>query len=894
MTFLSRIVSELLSQSRDLSQYALVLPGKRPIVFIRRLLEQQKYSGFLPDFYTIEELVAEIAGQQELKGIALWLFAYEVYHKMVNDEDFASFLKWFPTVAKDWDDMLKFAESDKEVLRYMLDEERIKNWGQDLGEDHNTRKRNLDFWKKMNIYLPELKQRLCENGWATSGMVHEIAREKIADFAGKTDKIWIFCGFNAFTPTEEQLVHALLQNGRGQCFFQADEYYMEDERQEAGKFLREHRKWKEFNDSRPFSWVENDFEKPKNINVFEVSGNITQTKILPNIFADIPENELSETAVVLLDENLLPASLDALSSQKALNITMGFPLKNLAFSNAIKKLFYIQKQQEKKQTSYYYNDILAVLESLPHNEADRQIVQRFYREIQDRNIVYISKNRLQELLSGWSYIQLLMVPEYASSYLDLLIEACQRLKAEHDDDILYENISHFEKSFRIIRNQTVGYSFEIKIETLEMLVNQLVNTETLDFQGEPLQGLQIMGLLETRLLNFKNVILLSVNEGKLPLGNTQNTYLPFDVRKIHNLHTYLDNDSIYAYHFYRFLQGAENIYLLFNALSSGVNTGEKSRFITQIEMESTHRMHEVVIENQSEPIVGGAMLFPKSDPVMQLLQLWKSKVSASHLTAYLRNPAQFYINYILKAESEDEIEEELSQKNYGSLVHYALEVIYKKYIDKKLSLNDLENSIKSVDEALDYAILKINHQPEFYDKGMNFIHKSIAKKVVTSILNYDLSLLRDGHSLEIIDVERKFGDVNFKISDEDSICFYGFIDRIDRLDGQLRVIDYKTGKAKKLGLKFSGKEEELLMKEEYKQGLQLCIYLYYTHIAEEFNNDVCAAGIWSFAEVNKGVQQLTFEDGSLETALISIRNLILEILDPDIPFEEKIQPVFEY
>src|SRR5690606_32867338 len=201
---------------------------------------------------------------------------------------------------------------------------------------------------------------------------------------------------------------------------------------------------------------------------------------------------------------------------------------------------------------------------------------------------------------------------------------------------------HFEKSFRVIRNQLAPYRFPVKMETLEVLVNQLVNCEAIDFQGEPLQGLQVMGLLETRLLNFRNIILLSVNEGKLPLGNTQNSYLPFDVRTHFDLHTFLENDSIYAYHFYRLLQDAENVHLLFNALSSGVNTGEKSRFITQLEFEDQfHSIEHVVIENASEPMSKRPVVIEKTTAVMEQLDIWKSRVSATHLTGYLYNPLDF-------------------------------------------------------------------------------------------------------------------------------------------------------------------------------------------------------------------------------------------------------------
>lgn len=896
-TFLHRIITELLSEAEDLSQFSLILPGKRPVVFIKKILKDKGYSGMMPDFFTIEELIQSIAAKQHIQGVALWLFAYEVYQNLFK-EDFSQFVKWFPTLQKDWDDILKFADNETEVLEYMFAEERIKNWGEHLGEPTKARQRNLDFWKRMNVFLPALKQKLEEKNWATSGMIHAYAKEKITAFAQSTSQRFVFCGFNAFTPVEELLVKNLLQWDKAQCFFQADRYYIDDERQEAGKFLREHLKWKEFNEHRPFHWIDDVFSQPKNIKVYEVSGNVTQTKILPELFAEIDIQELSETAVVLLDENLLPASLDALKAVENINITMGFPLKNLAFSNAIKHLFYIQKQLEKKATSYYYNDVLAVLETLPNNTEDSKIVTRFHRDITENNMVYLSEKKLKELLEGLSYLNLFLKASSVGAYLEELIKFCIELKFSPLDDVQYENVAHFETTFKTIKNQISAYDFPIKMETLEVLINQLVNTETIDFKGEPLQGLQVMGLLETRLLNFKNVILLSVNEGKLPLGNTQNTYLPFDVRKLHQLHTFLENDSIYAYHFYRLIQGADNVYLLFNALSSGVNTGEKSRFITQIEMESPHTLEEIIIENTLEPIEPKPMTITKTNAVVQRLTEWKHSVSATHLTSYLYNPIQFYLNYVLETREANEIEEELSQRSYGELIHFSLEFLLKNVKGKVLNENDLHQLLKQVDEAIDSSIERMKHQPEFYLKGMNFVHKSIAKRVVTQMLHYDLELIKQGNQLEILEVEKEFDGVDFYLDEAktDKVSFKGFIDRIDRLNGTLRVIDYKTARAKNLNLTFFSrgvdKTQTLLMDDKYKQALQLCIYLHYMRQSHSING--VEAGIWSFAEVNQGVKTLTFSDGTLDDAMVSIRNLILEILNPEIPFQEAVFESFEF
>ncbi len=893
MKFINKIITELLSQNSDLTNFTLILPGKRPIVFFKRILEEKNYSGFLPNFLTIEELIQKIADKQHFQGISLWLFAFSIYEELplTPKDDFANFLKWFPTLLKDWDDMMKFSKSDQEVIEYMFNEERIKDWAQNLGDEEDTpRKKYLNFWRNMSVFLPILKQKLQEKNWATSGLLHETAKKNLEYFVENSTENYVFCGFNALTLVEKKLMKSLLQVDKAQCFFQADAYYINDERQKAGKFLRETMKWKEFNKYRNFHWIEEDFSKKKNIQLFEVAGNISQTKILPEILGKDDPN-LSDTVVVLLDENLLPASLDALNNVENLNITMGFPLVNLNFSNAIKHLFRLQKQLEKKKSSYYYKDILAILEEFPNNDEDAQIVAEFKSYLEEYNVVYISIKNLKEKLEALSYYQLLLQPESSVSFLELLENFCYQLKFSEIDDILYENISHFEQAFKVIKNQISLYDVRINMEILEVLLSQSIQSETIDFEGEPLQGLQVMGLLESRLLNFKNVIMLSVNEGKLPLGNTQNTFLPFDVRNHHEIPTFLDNDSIYAYHFYRLLQDSENVYMMYNALSSGVNTGEKSRFITQLEIESPHDLQHTIIENTSDPIIEKPIEIEKTEKVLEQLELWKNRVSPSHLSSYLYNPIDFYLSKVLSTRQSNEIEEELSSRNYGNLVHYSLQELYEPFCGKNLEETDLKSALLKVDLAINNAIEKLKHQAEYYEKSMNYIHKSIAKKVIEDMLSYDLGLIKVGNTLKLISVESNFENVPFYLDEEknDPVLFFGYIDRVDELNGVTRIIDYKTSKPKNLSLSIKEEQKEVyLMNKEKVQALQLCIYQYALQNLEAYKGKEIETGIWNFAGAKNGVVPLEIKVGSLEDAMVSIKNLILEILNPDISFVESV------
>ena len=884
-SFITKIVQELLGQTSDLSNYTLVFPGKRPVVFFKKALAQSGYTGFLPEFYTIEELMEQIAGVSMVQGLSLWLNGYEVYNALYP-EDFNSFLKWFPTTLKDWDDILKYKASESEVLSYMHEEERIKNWGDLLGEPTETQKKNLNFWRRLGVFLPLLKKNLIEKGWYSYGMVYEKASLNLDAFITGVEKRYVFCGFNAITPIEKDLMRGLLQWNKAQCFFDADQYYLNDTRQEAGKFLRSSFKWKEFGDHRKFSWIENNFAKPKDLEVIEVSGNITQTKVLPHLLQGLSKEQITQTAVVLLDETLLPAVLESLKGVESLNITMGFPIKNLDFSIAVKKIFHLQKQLEKSSKSYYYRDLIAILKGLDSGEKDETLIKAFEERLQSENLVYLSKSALSNLLSKLSYFHILQPFDSPRALLKALIDFCQTLKSDTKDDLLFENITLFETAFKIAYNQLEGYEFPMAMETLEVLMNHLIGTEEIKFQGEPLEGLQVMGLLETRLLSFKHVILLSTNEGKLPQGNSQNSYLPFDVRLSRGLPTYLENDSIYAYHFYRLLQRAERASILYNSLSSGVNTGEKSRFITQLELESNHPIRHTVVNADALPVVNALMQVETTDSVLEKLIIWKTKVSASHLTSYLYDPIQFYLKTILKLSDQEELEEEVSRRSYGTLVHHALQVLYETIKGKPLVEKDLTDLVPHIDQAIDQAILAIKHQLDAYGKGMNFVHKSIAKNAVKSVIDFDLNLVKSGKRLEILALEHRFENVPFALdeSKEDLIYFKGFIDRIDRLDGVIRVTDYKSGKLETLTLNFKDSEKDHIINAKLKQAVQLSIYLWYLQSSPEFNTHPAIAQIWSFSKVKSGPKALNFGEGDLEMAMNSIRTLVLEILNPEIPF----------
>lgn len=320
-----------------------------------------------------------------------------------------------------------------------------------------------------------------------------------------------------------------------------------------------------------------------------------------------------------------------------------------------------------------------------------------------------------------------------------------------------------------------------------------------------------------------------------------------------------------------------------------------SRFIHQLERESPHEIKKRVVDTQVKSVEESRLQIEKTELVIEKLELWKTKASPSNLITYLYNPIEFYNKVVLGLKQKDEIEEELSIKSYGILVHRALETLYKPLIGKPLNANDLSNLLSQTNEAISEAIVHIKHQIEAYEKGMNYVHKTLALYAVEGVIQHDLRSVEMGNSLEILGIEKKFSDIPFLLdpSTGETLYFTGYIDRVDRVNGTLRVIDYKSGKADNLILNFSKTPEPLVLTKDHKQSLQLALYMHFMNEQKEIPVGAIEAGIWSFLKPKHGPNFLQFKEGSLEDVKESIRGLINEILDPSQPFLEPEPPAYK-
>ena len=421
------------------------------------------------------------------------------------------------------------------------------------------------------------------------------------------------------------------------------------------------------------------------------------------------------------------------------------------------------------------------------------------------------------------------------------------------------------------------------------------------FEGEPLSGLQIMGVLESRVLDFENVIITSMNEGKFPSGKTQNSFIPFDVKRERGLPTYKEKDAIYSYHFYHLLMRAKNIYLLYNTESEGLDAGERSRFLTQLEIEKkpAHNLVSTIYNAYLPNKAYEAMVVQKSEAVLERLKeiAGGKGFSPSALTSYIRNPIQFYYQRVLRIREVDEVEESIALNTLGTIIHGALEKLYTPYINKFLSVHDIDNMTALADDEVMRQFVLVYKEGEI-KKGRNLLAFEVAKRNVHNLLKNEKRLLQEGDAVKVLALEQTY---ERWLNDERlpyPVKISGNIDRIEQRNEKIRIIDYKTGRVDKGNIVLKS-WEGLPLDIKNEKIIQLFTYAFmYEEHAGEMETE---AGIISFKNMKTGFMNFSFKDNierstpainvidtnildEFKTQLVSLIN---EILNPEIAFEEK-------
>ena len=912
-SFLEEVVEEVWKKYPVLEDLIFVLPSKRAGSFLKHgFARTAECTLFSPTIYSIETFVEAISGLSYASNTQL---LFELYHTYVNHgqgekDSFYNFSGWGQVLLQDFNEVDRYLVPPEKIFTYLSEIQEINHWY--LKADRTRMIQDyIQFWNTLEQLYEKFNARLLATNTGYQGLVYRTACQKLSSYLKSTKaKKHIFIGFNALNTAESQIIQEILATSEADIFWDLDRCFEEDPIHDAGYFIRQHkRKWPYFQ-QHPMKGLSNHFHSDKMIRIVGVPKSVSQVKyaghLLKQLYVERPET-LKSTAVVLGDEALLNPLLNALPEEiEMVNITMGYPLSKTTLAGMFAEFFELYLHPDPR--GWFYKNIVSLLSNNhiqsilssedPHNHI------RFLDEIKTKNWVYITTENI--IAHGGSnpnpLLQLFFDQKLSpSEFLDKCLQLTATLKSNFErnsNGLDLEYLYHFYKLFGQLKTMLGKYPYVADIKSLYRLYLELLSSETVNFQGEPMDGLQVMGMLESRNLDFETVIITSVNEGILPSGKSNNSFIPFDVKRDFDLPTYKEKDAVYTYHFYRLLQRAKNVFILYNTEPDVLEGGEKSRFISQLLLttDDLKDIKHTIAAPKIYPESGVPQRIAKDQQLLDTLRTVISHgLSPTSLTNYIRNPIAFYKKAVLNIEEAIEVEETVAAATFGTVVHDALEELYHPFIGSTLS----SEKLKAIIPGIETVVKK--HFTEKYSSGAHLTGKNlIALKVIGRYIERFIAMeiedARD-HNIKIIGLEEKL-KVELHIPEIDvPVLLKGTIDRVDEKDGILRIIDYKTGTVKPSQVEVVD-WDEIITDYEYSKAFQLlCYALMYTRKNPE---KTLEAGIISFKNLGAGLLPFATKEkkGSrIKNKLITretlslfqeqLYKLINEICRQDIPFTEK-------
>lgn len=934
-SFLQHIVDDLDLQSPlALKDKCFVFPSRRACVYFNDLLQKKFHDKVLwaPTVVSIEEFVQQYTPELTVVDEIRLLFKlYEIYKKEAPSITFDTFYAWGQTLLKDFDEIDRYLVDASLLYKNLQEVENIDDvFGPDeevikaikgfqevidTSQDGKLYKEFSATWTIVGKVYNEFKASLLKDGWAYNGLCYRVLAEKLLGEALDLQvQQVVFAGFNALSKAEQQIIDRLLAKDKAMVYLDADHFYLDNEREEAGYFLRKMKKhWR---NNASVKWIlTNGFEQSKSIEIIGVSQKTAQARAA---VSNLKENN-AKTAIALADESLLLPVLYALPAhQENLNITMGYPISGSTTGNLIKAFLRYQVSATIGANNMAFVELNS-FKKLIEQPAIQHLLPEEIHKLTLSKSRYMSSQLIADkiLLTNENYRHILK-PIFTpnkdiSEAIDVLSQAILNLyllnkdaEATHEileERIIYAVVKYLENLQSIIASSNLKISFTI----LEKLVKESFKQMTAPFAGEPLASLQIMGFLETRALDFENLILLSVNEDLLPAPGNANTYIPFGIRKAFQLPTFLEHNSIYAYHFFRLLQRAKNITLIYNTQLSVIGSGEKSRFILQLLNHFDNESSPVKVNHinllpqlATEEITQPPLVYEKTGAVLKKLEdhvasfSHQRPLSPTALTDYLTCSLRYYFSRILKIREPEEPSAEIDARIFGNILHNILESVYEPWIGKEVTKSNLEAILKNklvgiVDEAF-----------EGYDKKSGEI--SFARHVILYIAKRLIQNDLKDTPIKIIDLESKTNPLiyDLPLANGDTIPLGGKIDRLDKIivnnQAVTRVLDYKTGKVELKSRKFNRKElaiDEYMQayfdEPKYKSGFQ--IYFYTLLHKRNFPEQAINGGILGVKKIGKGVDYLREEEAPIDNEIIdefeqNLIRVLEELLDKDVPFSQ--------
>ncbi len=828
--YLKQAIDKILSQHEHLQDVVIVLPSKRAGVFLQyHLIEAISTVQFSPDIFSIESFIEHLSALKKANQTQQLFSLYKAYQQHIPKEeqdDFTTFMQWGSRLLKDFNDIDAYRVNAKDSL------ENLGAFYQLEGFNLPDNKQSFRpiFWEKLPVIYQAFQAELLGQQSATLGMLYQDALDALEIYLSHTAKTHYFIGFNALNKAEQDLIQDFLVKNKGDVFWDLDQSLYEDQLHAAGRFIRSYQKdWKYYRQN-PQRFNDSSFSTPKTIEAIGFVGNIAQAQYVGE-FLLACQKEKGSVAVVLGNENLLLPVLSALpEALKQWNVTMGYAIAQLPLSVFFTSLIALHAQATAE--GFDRKGILQLLSfppliqcftsaGIPLKEITQSLQANFNPKVVQEELAPLLETDLGKLLFAKGDVLIVDFITQLNALAELFEATFYRQKEHFSCAVM----ALLKKVFAQLKVQMETASFPVEVAAFALIFQESLALQTLDFNGDPIEGVQIMGMLETRALDFDHVLILNVNEGILPVGKNDQSFFPFAMKKQFGLPTFLDNDAIYTYHFYRLLQRAKKVHLLYNAKSEGLNAGEKSRFIRQLDFNglAQHNFSDRQYNSGeiSSPIEVNEIV---KTPLMlqQLEELAIKGFSPTSLSAYLFDPIAFYHRYLLKIKEDITATKTLSDFQRGSLIHDCLEALYTPFIGQLMRVEYYEKMLADLP-----AMMLQNYQKAYpkmpIPRGENHLILKAYERSIEQFLAQESALVKQGNELVISALELPFSvplkhpEINHQVN------ISGKIDRVDQLNGVTRLIDYKTGNVAPSKLAWSNWEG---FKGDYKRQALFQLLLY--------------------------------------------------------------------
>ncbi|MEJ1221358.1 PD-(D/E)XK nuclease family protein [Sediminicola sp. 1XM1-17] len=912
-SFLEEVIEEVSHKYGSLEDIVFVLPSKRAGTFLRNsIAKTTTRASFAPEIYSIETFIEKMADLGYANNTEQLFQLYECYLKTVHEEpeNFYAFSKWGQTLLQDFNEIDRYLVDPKAIFSHLSAIKEINHWSLQEGKTQMITD-YLQFWNNLPELYDAFNSSLLKKGLGHQGLVYRKATEQLKSYLTAHSKaIHIFIGFNALNTAESRIIQEILENSTSEIYWDIDPYFLEDQIHDAGHFIRQHMKTWNYFTNKPVQGVKENYLEKKDIKIVGLPKSVSQAKYVGHLLDKIHaenQNHLKNTAVVLGDETLLNPIMNSVPEKiEGINITMGYPLHNSPLAGFFTQFFdlYLNRDQQ----GWYFQDLLSFLSHpytkiyLTRNGTDGGYI--LSEAIKSKNWSYVNKEKIVSVMPpAITNIHHLFFSEDKSirDFLETCSTVITGLKEPFKlggQDLGMEYLYRFHELFNQLNDLTRQYPFISDLRSLSGLYRELLSSETLDFRGEPLKGLQIMGMLESRNLDFETVILTSVNEGILPSGKSNNSFLPFDLKIAFGLPTYKEKDAVYTYHFYRLLQRAKQVYIIYNTEPDVLEGGEKSRLIAQMLTDKNRSadITELTAAPEISPSIKKPCTIQKEGLLMEKIKALAEKgFSPSSLTNYIRNPIDFYKRSILKIDDVNEVEENVAANTFGTIVHDSLEELYTPFIGEILTKEGLDSMLPQINHVVKSHFAK-SYADGDISRGKNLIAYEVVIQYIKNFIKAELGEIQN-HDIKILGLEEGW-NTTVEIEGLDyPVVLKGKLDRIDERDGMLRIIDYKTGKVSSTDVEVYD-WQELITNYDFSKAFQLLCYAYMYHSKKPIQQ--LEAGIISFKNLKDGLLLFATKskkgDRNKDTLITpetialfhsALQTLILEICNPDIPFMEK-------